>query len=147
MKKIVILCCIASLGFSFKAMAQGNKGKVLLSAGLDAYRTDHRRAFEKYQFGLEANFFAGSNVALTIGYEHRTMGADAIALGYRAYFLQPVFLRVKPLIYLDNSRVIDLDMGVGYNHYLNSTVSLEFSGDYYFRNRLAALRIAITGLF
>jgi hypothetical protein len=147
MKKFILLFCIIISGFSFKALAQSNKGKVLLSAGLDAYRTDHRRAFEKYQFGLEANFFAGRNVALSVGYEHRTMGADALALGYRAYFLQPVFLRVKPLIYLDNSRIIDLNMGVGYNHYLNNTVSLEFSGDYYFRNSLAALRVAITGLF
>lgn len=146
MKNVLFLLFLLIVASSSCAIAQTSSGRVLLSGGLDAYRTDHKGAFEKYQIGLEANVFVSSRVALTFGYEHRTHQVDAIALGYRAYVLEPLFVRVKPLIATNDHRNTDLNIGIGYNHYLGGSVSIEFTGDYYFRNRLAGLRIAIAGL-
>jgi hypothetical protein len=140
---LVLAACAASIVLCSEARSQGRAGHFMISAAADVYKSDNTRPFGKYQAGIEANYFVANPIAVTLGYERWSEQGDAIALGYRAYMLNTLFLKVKPLINLPNTRVVDLNLGAGYNYPLSRHVALEFVTDYYFSTRQVAGRAGI----
>ncbi len=144
MRKLFVLAvCAICIFFTNEARAQGRAGHFMISAAADVYKTDNVKPFGKYQAGIEANYFVANPIAITLGYERWADQHDAIALGYRAYLLNTLFLKVKPLVNLPDTRVVELNIGGGYNYPLSRHVALEFVTDYYMTTRQVAGRAGI----
>ncbi|MEM9829674.1 MAG: hypothetical protein AAF944_03505 [Bacteroidota bacterium] len=138
MKRIFYLTVFLVLTYSSVSQAQ-----FLFNFGIDAYKTDNRNPFEfvdKAQFSVEANYFLLSQLALTAGVEYWTApNRLSFIPGMRLYPLDPIFIRLRPLI----SGEVDYAAGLGYARAINDAWRIEIIGDYYFERGNAALRVGI----
>ncbi|WKN44108.1 hypothetical protein [Tunicatimonas pelagia] len=129
--------------FLFLFYSSTSQAQFLFNFGIDAYKTDNRDPFEfvdKAQFSVEANYFLIRQLALTAGVEYWTApNRLSFIPGMRLYPIDPIFLRLRPLI----SDEVDYAAGLGYGRAINNNWRIEVIGDYYFERGNAALRVGV----
>jgi len=112
----------------------------MVSGAADVIRTDLPGVIQRYQAGVEANYFVRYFLSLSGGYEFNHNNPNQITLGSRLYFADPVFIRFRGLIGSQS----DVALGVGYSHNLGYRFRLEGMVDYYAVTGAAALRGGIS---
>jgi hypothetical protein len=101
---------------------------ILVSGGLDIFKTDNRNVFDKAQIGLEMNYFVVRHFSVGGGAEVWTGNSNSFVLGMRWYADQNFFARLRGLIGAN-----DVSLGVGWSKPLDTHWRLEVLGDYYFK--------------
>ncbi len=118
------------------------KAQYLVGFHFDAYKTDNRKPVEfidKAQFGVEANYFLLTQLAMTAGVEYWTEGGLKFVPGMRIYPIQTAFLRFRPLL----GKEVDYAFGAGYARRITDFWRLEVMTDYYFEISNVALRFGV----
>lgn len=150
MKKLSLLFSFALL-LSFKVYSQ-EQGQVLVTLGMDAYKTDNDPfdAFNKFQAGLELQYFVADKISLGPGLEWYgwSNGGNIkyLTFGPRIYPVGGLFLRAKPLIPLNKQR-FDVGVGAGYDIKLGETWAFELAADYYVDQSSAGFRLGLAAFF
>lgn len=133
MKKIILLLSVITLFAISESKAQWR-----LAGGIDVLSTPFFDNIPKYRFGVEAQYFAISRLALTGGLEfiEKDLGGS---VGFRFYPINPVFLRFRGIL-IDNS---DAAIGMGYAIGLGSNWKLETMADYFAVSSGFAIRVGL----
>src|SRR5688572_3155436 len=100
--------------FASKMIFAQEQNQVMVTTGVDIYKTDMVEAFDKFQFGIEGNYFVADKLSLGLGFEWYAFAnrgsSRFITVSPRLYPIGNLFVRVKPLIPLNRQ---DFDMGIG----------------------------------
>lgn len=124
----------------------------MITAGMDAYKTDNNPfdAFNKFQAGLELNYFVTDKFSIGPGLEWYGYSGGGnikyISFSPRFYPVGGLFLRAKSLIPLNKQR-FDVGVGAGYDIKLGETWAVEIAGDYYVDQSSAGFRLGFAGFF
>jgi hypothetical protein len=116
---------------SFTVQSQIAKD-LTIGGGLDLIKTDNDEFFEKFQIGLEANYFFTRQFTGSAGVELWTDDEVSFVIGGRWYPIDEAFVRVRGLI-----GVNDVSIGGGWAKPLNENWKLEALGDFYFEGEFA----------
>jgi len=141
MKSIFLIFFLFTLTVHCHCSAQT---KFLVAAGMDLIKTDMDQPFQKYQGGLEVDYFLKQKLSISLGYEMWSEHPNYLAIGSRIYFLSFVF--VKPRV-LFNSDDINGSISIGYNYFLNRRWRWESNIDVYTDMPELAIRTGFTYVF
>ena len=126
---VITLCCAFS---SFCSLAQSTND-VMVGGGVDLFKTDNRRLFDKGQVGLEANYFVVRHFAVGAGIELWTQNSNSFVLGMRWYADDNFFVRLRALVGANKAA-----LGVGWSKPIMTDWRVEALGDFYLGGDLTA---------
>ena len=140
MKKFILLTLTIFTFFFTDLKAQQSEGTIMISGAADIIRTDLPGVIQRYQAGVEANYFLRYFVSLSAGYEFNYTNPNQVSLGTRLYIVDPLFVRVRGLIGSQG----DVAVGLGYSRNITYRLRLEGMVDYYAVTQAAGLRGGIS---
>ncbi|HEV8512342.1 MAG TPA: hypothetical protein VGQ59_03665 [Cyclobacteriaceae bacterium] len=127
-KKYFLTLLVFSLAIISRAQSTHD---VMVGGAMDLIKTDIKSAFNKAQFGFEANYFVVRHFAVGAGAEIWTTNQkNSFMMGMRWYANDHVFLRFRGLIGAN-----DATIGLGYAKPINKNVLFESMGDFYFKGQ------------
>jgi hypothetical protein len=104
----------------------------MLGASADVIRSDYDEFFNKFQAGVEVNYFLSRKFTVTGGGEYWSGSSEgSIVMGARYYPLQEAFLRVRGFIGAN-----DIAIGGGWAKPLDENWKFEAMADFYFEGDL-----------
>jgi hypothetical protein len=105
----------------------------MLGASADVIRSDYNEFFNKFQAGVEVNYFLSRKFTVTGGAEYWSAPSQgSIVMGARYYPIQEAFLRVRGFIGAN-----DIAIGGGWAKPLDENWKFEAMADFYFEGDLA----------
>lgn len=136
---VVVLFCTL---FAGSANAQLEKGKVMILGASDIFRsnnTDPSNWFKRVGIGIGARYFISRKFAAGLGYEYSFTSfsnANSWNAGIRFYPAGNLFARAKANFFnkIANTRLIQFELGAGYDFMLSDRWMLETNLDYYINN-------------
>ncbi len=150
---LLLVSCYSFSAFSFSSEDEAKKksnsktGRFALGVGLDAFKSDYNKPAEKYQLGIEGNYFIMNRLAFSGGLEvwrRGSAGVTPVMLGTRFYIVEPVFIRGRVLLANNNA---EFSLGGGYSHKIASNWRFEGMGDFFVDAGEFALRAGIMYIF
>jgi hypothetical protein len=127
-KKSLLILLVCSMTMIGRAQSTHD---VMVGGAMDLIKTDIKSAFNKAQFGFEANYFVVRHFAVGGGAEIWTTNQkNSFMMGMRWYANDHVFLRFRGLIGAN-----DAALGLGYAKPINKNVLFESMGDFYFTGK------------
>ena len=122
--KIVVITvfCIFS---SFCSGAQSTTD-VMIGGGVDLFKTDNRRLFDKGQVGLEVNYFVVRHFAVGGGIELWSADSNSFVMGMRWYADDNFFVRLRTLVGANKAA-----LGIGWSKPILKDWRAEALGDFY----------------
>jgi hypothetical protein len=119
---VVALFCIFS---SFFSRAQSTND-IMVGGGVDLFKTDNRRLFDKGQVGLEANYFVVRHFAVGAGIELWSGSSNSFVMGMRWYADDNFFVRLRTLVGANKAA-----LGIGWSKPILKDWRAEAMGDFY----------------
>lgn len=112
----------------------------MVGGGFDLIKTDNSGVFEKFQTGVEFNYFLHRRFTGTAGFELWTDQDLSFVLGGRWYPIDNLFVRLRALIGEN-----DLSTGAGWSQPISESWRVEAMGDFYFEGTFG-MRVGIAYL-
>lgn len=131
MPRYFLLISLLTFIHAYNASAQIAKD-FLVGGSFDLVKTDNDNFAKKAQFGLEANYFLTTPIAVSSGFEIWTGEGLSFVLGARWYPVQEAFLRFRGLVGEN-----DLSLGGGWTKPLKENMKFEAIADFYFKGEFA----------
>ena len=142
MRKAVLVCFILFM-IQIPIYSQGQT-RFMLSGGMDVIKTDIQKSFDKYQLGLELDYFLKQKISLNAGYEIWSASQNYYSVGVRYYLFSFVFFRPRILINEDD---VNGSIALGYKYFLSRRVGWVSNMEYYFSPSAFAIRTGISYTF
>src|SRR5258706_4087964 len=101
---------------------------ILVGGGIDLFKTDNRKLFDKAQINLEANYFVARSFAVGAGVELWSDHPNSFVMGMRWYADDHFFARLRGLIGAN-----DVSIGGGWSKPFLTNWRFEALGDFYFK--------------
>ena len=130
--KILIVVGCVTMGLAARAQSTND---FLIAGGLDLFKTDNTKLFDKAQVAFEVNYFLQRRFSVSGGAELWTRGKNSFAMGVRYYPMDNFFVRFRGLIGGN-----DVSLGAGYSYPLSKSWRAEGMGDLYFARPDFAIR-------
>jgi len=137
--RTVILCAFLLLsGTSF------SQTRFMLTGAMDVIKTDFKKTFDKFQGGIEINYFPAQKISVNAGYDFWSDSKNYYAVGGRYYLFSFVFIRPRLLF---NEDKMNGSLALGYKFIFRRRLSWESYFDYYFSSPELAIRTGIAYTF
>ena len=93
----------------------------------DLIKSDNDGYFEKWQVGLDVNYFFSRRFTITTGVEIWTRGEPSVIIGTRWYPTKDAYVRIRGLVGEN-----DLSVGAGWAKPMTELLRFESMTDFYF---------------
>ena len=119
---VLLLVTFVPAGFS------QSKGDLLIGAQTDLIKTNNSGYFERFQSGIEGNYFMHKSFTATGGLEYWTQSRQwSLVAGARWYPIDEAFIRLRGLLGAN-----DLAIGGGWSRPVRENLRFEALTDFYF---------------